>query len=355
MSHPTGKGIYIWQLQNCGFGTNMVGLVADLVTAKVNHVAVKRHDGTSLTYDPNHVALVAPFIAACLTANIEVWLWGYTYGVSNANAENEANAAVQSLNLHPQAKGYIIDAEGEYKNTAGPGWATAFVNEFRALKPLIPLGLSSFRFPSLHKEFPFAQFLVKCDFHYPQMYWVQNNNPAAQLTQSHNELKALKNIPYIPAGCGYCFGGWCPTGPQWTEFDTQAKALNLPGISGWSLQHIRTISAVWATYKGLTWGITPPPPPDPDPDPEYVTWEEFEALAALVENLTAITPTHIISGAGSNGEKFRATPGGNERWMVPNGREVRWVTENATSVLCEMVYRGRVELGWVDKENLTPL
>lgn len=351
MSHPTGKGIYIWQLYACGFGNDMQALVNDLVAAKVNHVALKRHDGTSLTYDPNHVALVPAFIAACVAAGIEVWLWGYTYGVSNTNAANEANAAVQSLNLHPQAKGYIIDAEGEYKVTAGPGWATEFVNKFRSLKPTTPLGLSSFRFPSLHGTFPFVQFLAQCNFHYPQMYWVQANNPAAQLTQSYTELIQLKNIPYIPAGCGYCFGGWCPTGPQWTEFDTQAKALELPGISGWSLQHIRTISAVWATYKGLVWAVEPPP----EPEPEYVTWEEFEALAAVVENLTTILPTHIISGAGTNGEKFRATPGGNERFMVPNGTPVRSISTTSTGVLCEVVFRGRVELGWVDADNLTPL
>lgn len=91
-------------------------------------------------------------------------------------------------------------------------------------------------------------------------------------------------------------------------------------------------------------------------EPEYVTWDEFEALAAVVDNLTDIIPTHIISGAGTNGEKFRATPGGNERWMVPNGTPIKKISENASGgALCEMVFRGRVEVGWVDKENLTPL
>lgn len=100
----------------------------------------------------------------------------------------------------------------------------------------------------------------------------------------------------------------------------------------------------------------------PTPQAEYVTHAEFAALVQvvtdltrLVENLTEITPTHIVTGAGSNGEKFRATPGGNERWMVPNGTAVRMVYETSNGGMCEMVYRGRVELGWVDKENLTPI
>lgn len=254
---PQGKGIYIWQLYACGFGNDMQALVQDLAAAKVNHVALKRHDGVSLNYDAAHVALVVPFMAACKSAGIAVWLWGYIYGKSTTNVQNEASAASQCLDLHPDAAGYIIDAELEFKVLSGKSWATSFVNKFRGLKPVTPLGLSSYRYPSLHSDFPFAEFLAKCDFHYPQVYWVQANNPGAQLLQSHAELLAIKNLPFIPAGCGYCQGNWCPTGGQWAEFDAQAKALQLPGISGWSLQHLRQIPAAWATFQGLVWG--PPP------------------------------------------------------------------------------------------------
>lgn len=261
---PNGKGVYIWQLDACGFGENMRALVDDLVYAGVEWVSVKIQDGASLTWDTSHVALLHSFIAWAKGRGLDVRGWGYLYGGSAAKAVKEGQVSVLAINEYG-VSGFEIDAEQEYKAPGSKTWAIAYMNTLRGAKPMLSVSLSSYRFPNLHNEFPWAEFLAQCDLHLPQVYWIGAHNPAGQLVQSVGQLKARRDLPVVPVGAGFPFGDWEPTVADWLAFDEEAKALGCPGLSVWSLQHVRQLPEVWQCFQGLDWGAEPPPPSDPGP------------------------------------------------------------------------------------------
>jgi len=93
--------------------------------------------------------------------------------------------------------------------------------------------LCSYRFPSLHPELPWSSFLRRSDFHAPQVYWMQADNPGEQLQRSVRELLALRALPVVPIGAAFVEAGWQPTVAGINEFDRMAQALKLPGIGWW--------------------------------------------------------------------------------------------------------------------------
>src|SRR3990167_5768259 len=90
MTIPTGKGVMIWNLGDCGFGGDMVSLVAALVAAGISHVTPKILNGTAevwSTFVPNNKTLLPQFISLCKAAGILVGGYQYIYGGSVANAQ----------------------------------------------------------------------------------------------------------------------------------------------------------------------------------------------------------------------------------------------------------------------------
>ena len=251
-------------------------LLADMAAnAGFRWVAIKAADGVNNFNQgsppswggPN---LLLEAINRLRIVGIHIWLWQYIYGadwLGRSTAVTEAQKAIENINrFNPD--GWIIDPEKEYKRNGAAAWADTYMNMVRASCPSIPIGLSSYRFPTLHPELPWHNFLRHSNFHAPQVYWLLAHNSGAQLFRSVSELKALANLPIVPIGAAYYDTGykWQPTVAEINEFDRTAHELNLPGITWWEWGEnghgAQYISEIWAAISAHDWGDPVIPPQD---------------------------------------------------------------------------------------------
>lgn len=251
-STPKGKGFFIWKIPNSE-GGKASAITTQAQNAGYTHILIKIADGTaSSNYDTARATdLIPPVRNALKAVGIQVWGWHYVYGYDPLGEARKAIQRLQDLNLD----GYVIDAEVQYKE---PGKATAaakFMTEMRAAFPSLPMALSSFRYPSYHPQLPWKQFLEKCDFNMPQVYWEQAHNPVTQLTRSVNEFKALSPFrPIIPTGPAYKTGGWAPTETDINDFLKTASSLGLSAANFFSWEECRRdLPAIWNTIARFNW------------------------------------------------------------------------------------------------------
>lgn len=258
--HPLGKGILIWQLAACA-GGDPLRLAIRAREAGFSWVAIKIQDGDR----PWNLGLLSGAVSALKSERISVWGWGYLYGADmlrRSIAKREAEATVR-LARELGLAGFLIDAEAPYKRPGARAWAATYAAAVRSAAPDLPLGLCTYRWPSLHPELPWREFLSVCDFHAPQLYWQSAHNPAAQLRRSVRELRAIWDLPVIPIGSAYGEHGWEPTVGELNEFHQAALELSLPGIGWWSWQHAERNAAWWTALSTQRWPVAAPPAPAP--------------------------------------------------------------------------------------------
>jgi hypothetical protein len=73
----------------------------------------------------------------------------------------EARIAIQRVRQF-NLDGYVIDAEKQYETSTKRPAAQRFMEEVRSALPGLPVALSSFRYPSMHSQLPWKEFLEKC-------------------------------------------------------------------------------------------------------------------------------------------------------------------------------------------------
>jgi hypothetical protein len=207
--------------------------------------------------------IVGPLTNAFRGAGIKVYGWQYVYGTS---AVKEANRAIERVNKF-NLDGFVVDAEAEFKAAGKADVAKSYMSILRAnLK--VPVGLTSYRFPTLHMEFPWKAFLERSDFNMPQVYWQASHNAGDQLERTIREHRALevklslKPLPIYPIGAAYHENGWQPTPAEMHEFFDRAIKLNLPAVSWWewgaALRYSLENEFVTMQWPGV---VTPPPQP----------------------------------------------------------------------------------------------
>lgn len=242
----TGKGIFIWQVQNCE-GGDPDRIVAVARAAGLQHVAVKVADGEYSFPDVPYEAMTVAAIRALKDAGLAVWGWQFVYGrdpheTSKRIAEAEAQIAVQRVQAL-DLEGLIID----FENTGNAVWtyhgdaedARVYAQHVRAGLPGVPLAAASHRFPSFHLNLPWQEFLAVCDLAMPQVYWVQGE-PVPNLRASWEEYQARwPHLPYVPIGAAYAEGGWSASPDEITAFLHEARRMDLPAVSFWSWEHAR--------------------------------------------------------------------------------------------------------------------
>lgn len=224
-----GKGMYIWKIQACHNGS-ISEITRRAVRANYSHVLVKIANGIySYNYDwERKIDLVPPLVSALKGEGIQVWGWHYVFGDQPWGEASKAISRIQELDVD----GFIINAEGHYKGKYIA--AASFMDQLTNAITDIPIGLSSYRYPSYHPALPWNQFLKKCDLNMPQIYWKFGNNPAAQLNKSIADYMNQKYTPPIfPTGAAYTSDGWTPTLDEVAEFMEECKRLNLPGFNFW--------------------------------------------------------------------------------------------------------------------------
>lgn len=255
--YPTGKGMFIWQLKNCA-GGDPARLAAMAAASGIKWVSIKIADGiVSFNGD------ISPAVRALKAAGVSVWGWSYVYGY---RPEDEARRAIDRCNYHG-LDGYHLNAEHEYKQAGRAVMAKRMMDVLRMSAPALPVGLCSYRFPSLHSEFPWKEFLDGCTHHAPQVYWLENDSslaPGGQLARSVRELKLKRDLPIVPLGVASPndAGTWLPSIPQLDNFHAAVKSNGLPGWGYWSWEHAERRPEVWAAIARH--GALPTPVPTPE-------------------------------------------------------------------------------------------
>lgn len=274
---PTGKGMFVWVLSRCA-GGDMARLVQMCIDAGIKWISIKVANGTSVYKGSaaefwQQQKLLDRLVPLAKAAGIGVHFWGYTYA---QRPGKESGPIIEMIRKH-RPLSYTINAEKEYKNQAGKQAAIDHASAIRwAMQisssddiPDIPIGLSSYRWPSVHPEFPWTEFAEFIDFHNPQVYWQGAENPGAQLIRSVNELKKLKDIPIIPAGTMYPHGRWKPTPAHIIQFMATAQQLGLLGVHFWEWYYAeKKYPELWDAMANFIWvdqsGSEPPQPPEPE-------------------------------------------------------------------------------------------
>ena len=265
-----GKGFFTWKIPNCEKGDP----IAIAVTAKragLSHVLVKIADGP-IAYNGTWGAnedLVTPVVEAVRAQGIQIWGWHYVYGENPVGEANIAIRRIQQFNVD----GYVIDAEKEYKKEGKREAAKRFMGTLRSAVPNTPIALSSYRYPSLHPQLPWKEFLEKCDFNMPQVYWMKAHNPGDQLIRCMREFQALVPFrPVIPTGAACREGGWQPTLDEISEFLQTVKSLNLSAVNFWEWSDARSdiLPGAWELIRDFPWST--------EPQPKDITDQYIDAL-----------------------------------------------------------------------------
>lgn len=268
-----GKWAYVWRPQNL-FRGDVQRAVDELKATGTSGVAIKVSNGW-YAYDQD--ALLHQFIMACVANNISVVFWSYIY-LNNPTAE--AAAAVKMCTKYRDiCVAFLIDAEGEAKGkyAQAPIFAAALK---KGLEPLgIPIGLNSYRYPSLHPELPWKALRAVCNFDMPQVYY-RNTDPITNLERSFAQFQAMSpRLDYQPAGDMYYEFGIKPTPmavKRFIEFCREDPRFDM--VVMWSADQCEVTPELWSAYGQVCWPvagkphtevITAQPLPPPGETPLY--------------------------------------------------------------------------------------
>lgn len=238
---PSAKFLFIWQLRNLAKNDMQAAITACLdmglsgVSIKVAHncgMYNLRWTGSAWVDD-----ILPPFVTALHDAGLKVHGWQWVDGNDPTGEALRAVQRIRQLSLD----GFEIDAEGTYKGKYLA--ATIYARELRTQCPTLPIGLTSYRYPSLHPTLPWLEFLRYCDYHLPQVYfnptYPPNYGPVPELIRSVNELRSKKDIPIFPAGRAYIGDGHPnPTPAEMNAFMSKAVELGLPGFTFWNMDSL---------------------------------------------------------------------------------------------------------------------
>lgn len=229
----SGKGMFIWMIRHTMDGN--VNAIADtLAAAGITNAWIKVADGSGrYNIDPLGVDRVPGLVAALRMRGISVWGWQYIYG---RYPDSEADMAIRRIREF-DLDGFVVNAELEFKAAGMKTIARRYMQRLRNAYPDLPIGISSYRFPTFHSPFPFNDFLEYCDFAAPQVYWAGATNAGAQLVRCMNEYKNLAvKRPIYPTGAAYQEHGWKATANQMIDFMQTAKDQKLAGFNFWEMR-----------------------------------------------------------------------------------------------------------------------
>jgi hypothetical protein len=254
-----GKGFFTWKIPNCEHGDERK-IASVAAEAGLTHLILKVADGAG-AYNGSWGETkdyITPLMTELRSKGIKVYGWHYLYG-----NEPDAEATVATRRIHQfNLDGYVLDVEKEYKMAGKKAAARRFMDQLRSAYPALPVALSSYRYPSLHPQVPWKEFLEHCTLNMPQVYWMKAHNPGEQLVKCVREFQSLTpSRPILPTGAAFSEFGWKPSSDEVLEFMRTAKELNLSGVNYWEWAAARnsSLSGVWDAIRDYPWGGTPAP------------------------------------------------------------------------------------------------
>ena len=312
----TGTGFFTWVLKRCE-GGDPDSLARVAKDAGFSHVLIKIADGPFSFGETADHPPVIQIVQALRRAGILVIGWQYVYGNAPESEADIAYRRVKELGL----EFFVVNAESEYKYKSDR--AVTYMNRLRSGLPDVKIGLSSYRFPTLHREFPWREFISRCDFVMPQVYWVLGNNPGSQLRRCIEEYKQFPARPIIPTGAAYADNQnvdpltgtyWRPTPGQVQEFMDACSLLGLDGFNFWEWGNTRQYCPeLWDVIAGQN---TEYPPIEPDPQPEPLTG--------------TVRFGNVVSPSGLNVRSAPAYPSPSVWFILPAGAGVEILEEVKT-------------------------
>lgn len=263
----SGKGIYLWQIKRVA-GGDPAAIASMAAAAKLTHVLIKVADGKYGYGFSGGTDLVPGVVAALKSKGIQAWGWQYVYGANHKAEAQKAIDRVKSLKLD----GFVVNAEGQFKAKGMADIARKYMKLIKTGLGSTPIGLSTYRYPTIHYQFPFSVFLEYCDYNLPQIYWIESVNPAQQLKKSYDEYKKVTPWkPYIPTGAAFAQGNWSVTQAQINEFLAKAREMKLAGANFWEMGSANENGAkLWNAIQGYDWATGTAPTPEPDAEPTPV-------------------------------------------------------------------------------------
>jgi hypothetical protein len=235
---PTGNGMFVWQIPRCG----NVQAMADLAKLSgVGHVLIKIANGYADSGVIDGVDYARSLALALQKNGIEAWGWQYLYSTSPGL---EAAKAIERI-IETGVTGFVIDAEAECKGR--PDACYQYCTALRSEMSGMPIGLSSYRYPSLHPQLPWAVLRSFVDFDMPQVYWMLAHNPGDQLRRSFAEFsKMTPKLPFVPTGAAFTEYGWTPTVGEVQAFMLACGELGLRSFNWWEWYQAKTVvPALW--------------------------------------------------------------------------------------------------------------
>jgi len=337
-----GKGYFTWKLIECE-GGDAQEIVETARAANLSHVLVKIADGA----DRYNISVDLPLIVRRLQeAGILVLGWHYTYGgvwidrfgtphYGGPSPAQEALVGGQYA-LELGVDGYVIDAEVEYKYLEQHARAASFMRTLRAVVgPEMPVALSSYRYPSLHPQLPWVEFMTGCNINMPQVYWMMAHNPAEQLERCVAEFSAMTpRLPIIPTGATFTERGWAPTEGEVTAFLAAAERLGLEAVNFWEWSDARRrLPGLWEAVANYEYEGTPPEPPPAGPGMDLVVLTEGLRIRSRpntsAQILGYLSAGEVITGNDLSGSEVWVkvrTESGLEGWAAfhyGGGRHMR--------------------------------
>jgi hypothetical protein len=316
-----GKGYFIWQIRACDGGVPSA-IAMRAKRAGLTHVLIKIADGSNWAYnlDPQTKAdLIPPVVTALKAAGVRTWGWHYVRGDAPLGEARLGGQRARDLGLD----GYVIDAEKEYKGAVKRVAAQRYMTELRRILPDMPIALSSYRYPLLHRELPFDVFLEQCDYAMPQVYFEQSHDPEVQLERSLAQYQSLHPArPVIPTAPTYATGGWRPTAQEITRFISRAKSLGLKGVNAWSWDFAARTPYIdlWNAVADFEWDPKPAePPPMTIAETLVARWNTHKPKK-VVELYTSkaahVTGARTVVGSSAILEWYRAL----QREVLPDAK-----------------------------------
>lgn len=263
-----GKGMFVHKLKDIGEPEIAASNAFD---AGFTHVLIKILDGVwkynQRTYYVNNVLkfaddLIEPYVKAFHDKGIEVHGWQWIYHASWSPAITEARAAKERV-AQFGLDAFGIDAEASVKDMGVV--SQTYANELKGIG--VPVFLSTYRYPSLHREINYKAYLSACDYVSPQVYWASATNAGAQLLRAMGEWAGMTDLPIIPTGAAYSEHGWTAQPGEVVEFLQTAKDEGLKGANFWVWNHAKKLG-LWDYISKFPWSVAKPPevPPSVFPD-----------------------------------------------------------------------------------------
>lgn len=258
-------------------GGDPAAITARAQAAGLGHVLVRIGEGIGASnLRPDGADLAASVIEQLTAAGIAAWGWhqlhgdppGYHADLPGDYAGAEADLAVaraQGLRAHGLV-GLVVEARTEYERAADPApKAERAMRRLRDGLQNVPLGVSSWKLPIEHPNFPWYEFRRLADFDLPHIFWVgQPAEAARQLVAAQEAYAALPpRRPFGAVGSAL----WRPQPGELLEFLAQARRSGLTGASVWrwdelglkgnephNAQHL-DFQAHWEVIAGFDWPL----------------------------------------------------------------------------------------------------